>query len=152
MKKEVSSSTSTAVRRKAKIKEIKDKKKKQKNGNNDDDDDNAPPEFFAREDGVIRPSDRGDVRGRFEEAEQVGLWDCVMKPPENLTFWADKLKKPKDFKNPQLQQATKAAQSANKSNSNSSNRVILPGGLRAQQYMSEYDNMALSEARSMSSL
>lgn len=51
-------------------------------------------EFLSREDGYIRPSDRGDVQPEFPPEEPHGLWDFVTKPPE-LTKWASQLKKPK---------------------------------------------------------
>lgn len=52
-------------------------------------------EFLSREDGHIRPSDRGDVQPEFPAEEKPqGLWDFATKPPE-LQKWASQLKKPK---------------------------------------------------------
>lgn len=78
------------------MREIKDKKKTKKNGG--DSDGEEIPEFFSREDGVLRPSDLGEVKSDFPRHEQIGLWDHAEKPPDNLSYWASKLKKPKGFR------------------------------------------------------
>lgn len=78
------------------MREIKDKKKSKKNGG--DSDAEEIPEFFSREDGVLRPSDLGEVKPDFPRQERIGLWDHAEKPPDNLSYWASKLKKPKGFR------------------------------------------------------
>jgi hypothetical protein len=172
---EISKSTSSAKRRKEKMKEIKDKKKSKKNGNDSDGED--IPEFFSREDGVLRPSDRGEVKANFPTQERLGLWDHAEKPPDNLSFWAAKLKKPKGFRGMEpgagvlANLATVINTNTTISNSKSANNKksnemdismfevedrkprIIPGGLRGMMMGNTTGHSTtLLEARSMNTL
>lgn len=179
---EISKSTSTAKRRKEKMREIKDKKKAKKHGNDSDGDD-AIPEFFAREDGVLRPSDLGDVKPEFPQQERIGLWDHAEKPPDNLSYWAAKLKKPKGFRgqepgaavlanihktnqdsnlNHNNDKSTTKAQPSTQKRTNSSISAfdeedrkprIIPGGLRGMMMGNTMGHSAaLLESRSLNTL
>ncbi len=124
------------------MREIKDKKKSKKHGNDSDGDD-AIPEFFAREDGVLRPSDLGDVKPEFPQQERIGLWDHAEKPPDNLSYWAAKLKKPKGFRGQEPGVAVLANIAAN--NNKTSHDSNLKPDKSTQQKKTSHSDSAFDE-------
>lgn len=51
-------------------------------------------EFGSREDGYIRPSDRGDSKTEFDNCESIGFGERVDRPPDLAKFASKFVKKP----------------------------------------------------------
>jgi hypothetical protein len=51
-------------------------------------------EFGSREDGYIRPSDRGDSKTEFDDCENISFGERVERPPDLTKFAAKFVKKP----------------------------------------------------------
>ena len=83
--------TSSAKRRKEKLKERKQKKKAIKNKSNNFEE---VIDFHMAADGKLRPSDRGEVKPFFQKEEQIAFGERVSRPPD-LKDYMDKMRRNK---------------------------------------------------------